>query len=341
MSKSRARTDGRYCKTITDPNTHKRVYFYGATERECNLKILKYNDELEKGRFFKDVADEWWDFEVEKLSPSTIKGYRCATERVVKHFGKHRISDLTASDINQFLMSLARKKYAKKTVKNHKIIINRIFHFAVVSGDIKHNPATDAELPRNLSEKKRHPASESDEAIIRNTLDIWILPYMALTTGLRKGELLGLRWEDVDLKTNMLHVKRSVWYGPKANIKSPKTEAGTRKVPIIAPLGEELAKRQGNPRHYIFGGAEPMTDKAYRYQYKKFQQQTGITATAQRLRKSYATLAVGANVPPDVLKSIFGHKDISTTLNLYAEVRDYRISEAGALFESHFTKQSG
>ena len=339
--KSKARTDGRFCKTITDPKTHKRVYFYGANERECNLKILKYSDELEKGRFFKEVADDWWDFEVEKLSPSTIKGYRCATERIVKHFGEHRVSDLTASDINQFLMSLARKKYAKKTVKNHKIIINRIFHFAVVSGDIKHNPSTDAELPRNLPEKKRHPASESEEEIIRNTADIWLLPYMALATGLRKGELLGLRWEDVDMKSNMLYVKRSVWYSPKPTIKSPKTEAGVRKVPIITPLREELEKRRGNPKHYIFGGKEPMSDKAYRYQYKKYQKLTGITATAQQLRKSYATLAVGADVPPDVLKSIFGHRDISTTLNLYAEVRDYRIVEAGNLLESRFTKQSG
>ena len=164
---------------------------------------------------------------------------------------------------------------------------------------------------------------------------------MALATGLRKGELLGLRWEDVDMKSNMLYVKRSVWYSPKPTIKSPKTEAGVRKVPIITPLREELEKRRGNPKHYIFGGKEPMSDKAYRYQYKKYQKLTGITATAQQLRKSYATLAVGADVPPDVLKSIFGHRDISTTLNLYAEVRDYRIVEAGNLLESRFTKQSG
>ena len=88
------------------------------------------------------------------------------------------------------------------------------------------------------------------------------------------------------------------------------------------------------PDHYVFGGDKPMTEKAYRYAYAKFQKQTGIQATAQQLRKSYATLAVGANVPADVLRVIFGHADISTTLNIYAEVREERITDAAELLNS-------
>lgn len=336
-SKLKPRKDGRYQKSIIDKNG-KRIYFYGTSEREINKKILEYEEKQQIGKIFSEVADEWWNFEVEKLSPSTVKGYNCATKRIVEHFGDQSISDIKTADINRFLMSLARLGYAKKTVKNHKIIINRIFHFAIVSGYIHSNPANDSEIPRNLPQKKRRPASETEESIIKKSTEIWLLPYMALTTGLRKGELLGLRWEDIDLKSNIIHVRRSVWYGPGVNIKSPKTEAGVRKVPIISPLHEELIKRIGKPQHYVFGGEQPMTDKAYRYQYQKFQKQTGIVATAQQLRKSYATLAVGANIPPDVLKTIFGHRDISTTLNLYAEVRDYRITEAGSLFESHFSE---
>ena len=79
-----------------------------------------------------------------------------------------------------------------------------------------------------------------------------------------------------------------------------------------------------------------MTDKAYRHAYKKFKKETGITATAHQLRKSFATMAVDSNVPPDVLKAIIGHKDISTTMNIYAEVRDYRLKEAESLLENQF-----
>lgn len=328
------RADGRYVRAIKDERTGKRVYFYGSSEREINKKILDYTTRAEKGRLFSEVASDWWETEVEKLSPSTIRGYRTATEHIVEHFGNARISDIETSDINKLLNKLARKGLAKKTVKNHKIIINRIFHFAVIDGDIRYNPAKEAELPRNLPETKRHPATPTEESTIRQSSEIWLLPYLALTTGMRKGELLGLRWEDVDFENNFIYVRRSVWYGSGIHIKEPKTEAGKRKIPIIAPLREELLKHRGEPQHFVFGGAAPLSEKKFRYQYSKFQKETGVTATVQQLRKSFATIAVGANIAPDVLKSIFGHKNISTTLNIYAEVRDSRIAEAGDILSA-------
>jgi integrase len=333
------RADGRYVRTITDPRTKTRVSFYGYSPKEVNQKILKYESKSSNKCPFEDVAEEWWDIEVEQLSPSTVKGYKCATDRVKKEWKGLNIADILPSDINRFLLDLAKKGYAKKTVKNHKIIINRIFHFATVEGYIKNNPARDSELPRNLKETKRLPATVSEEEIIKESADIWFLPYLALSTGMRKGELLGLRWGDVDMASGIIYVRRSVYFAPQPTIKAPKTEAGIRKIPIIGQLKEELQKRKGNDKHYVFGGESPMTDKAYRHAYKMYQKKTGITATAHQLRKSYATMAVDANVPPDVLKTIIGHRDISTTMNIYAEVRDYRISEAKKLIESRFSEQ--
>lgn len=334
------RSDGRYVRVITDPKTHKRVSFYGSSTKEVNQKIMKYESKTSRGCPFEDVAEEWWDTEVEQLSPSTVKGYKCAAERIKAEWKGIYITDILPSDINRFMLDLAKKGFAKKTVKNHKIIINRIFHFATVEGYIKSNPAQDAELPRNLKETKRLPATVSEEEIIKESADVWFLPYLALSTGMRKGELLGLRWEDVDLDGGVIHVRRSVYFSPKPTIKAPKTEAGTRTIPIIGPLKDELQKRKGAASHYVFGGKTPMTDKAYRHAYKMYQKKTGINATAHQLRKSYATMAVDANVPPDVLKTIIGHRDISTTMNIYAEVRDYRIKEAKELLESRFSGTS-
>ena len=332
------RPDGRYVKVITDPKTKKRVSFYGATAREATLKALEYEEKKNSGKTFGDVVDEWWRLEVEKLEPSTIAGYKGNTERLLSEWGKILVSEITTTDINRFLISLAKKGYAKKTVKNHKIIINRVFHFAIVCGYVITNAAQSAEIPRNLPETKRKPATVQEEGIIRENSDVWLLPIVALATGMRKGELLGLRWEDVDLEKNLIYVRRSIWYRGGANIKSPKTEAGIRRIPIIAPLREELLKHVSDPSHYVFGDEKPLSEKAYRYRYEKFKRETGINATAQQLRKSFATLAVDANVPPDVLKVIFGHKDISTTLNIYAEVRDFRIAEANNLIASEFAK---
>ncbi len=323
------RADGRYRKVI-DGKT-----FYGETEREVYKKIFEYTEEKERGASFSKVTDEWWDIEVLQLTPGTAKGYKKATERAKDFFRSYRITDISAADITKYLHTLARQGFSKKTVKNHKIVVSRILHYATVECYIKTNPARDAELPRNLAEKKRKPASVREETVIKTASnDEWLLPYFALMTGMRKGELIGLKWSDIDLEHDMITVNRSVWYGDGgAHEKTTKTEAGMRTIPILAPLKDrilvETSKSKPIPSYYVFGDEKPLSEKAYRYRYKKYSERLGISSTLHQLRKSFATAAVDANVPPDVLKEIIGHKDISTTLNIYAEVRENRIKEAG------------
>lgn len=320
------RADGRYVKRVDGK------CFYGATEREVYKKILEYTEKKATGYTFKDVANQWWEVEVEQLSPSTVRGYNNSTKRAIEYFGDMLISDVTAADITKYLHRLARQGLSKKTVKNHKIVVSRIMHFATVECYIKHNPARDAELPRNLAEKKRKAAPPNEEEAIRRAKDDeWSLPYFALMTGMRRGELLGLKWSDIDLDRNLISVQRSVWYdGSQPYIKSTKTEAGERTIPILAPLREKIEQMpNGKPDHYVFGDDKPLTEKAYRHRYKMYKERVGITSTLHQLRKSFTTAAVNADVPPDVLKEIIGHKDISTTMNIYNEVREDRIKAAG------------
>ena len=170
------RADGRYVKKIIDPKTKKPVYLYGKSMQEINRKLLDYESKLEDGRTFKDVANEWWDIEVDNLSPSTIKGYKCATARIIEQWCDICVPDITTSDINKFLTGLAKRGFAKKTVANHKIIINRIFHFAVLQGYCDVNPTREAELPRNLKKTIRHPATVDEEQIIKESAEVWFLP---------------------------------------------------------------------------------------------------------------------------------------------------------------------
>lgn len=321
------RADGRYRKTVEG------VTFYAKTERELYKKIRDYSDRQEEGPTFKEVSDEWWECEVEKLSPSTVKGYVKACERAVDWFGDLRIKNITTSNVTKELNRFARLGYAKKTVLNQKIVINRIFHYAITEGYISVNPAREAEIPRNLTQKKRTAATVEDEEKIKDSAKEWLLPFFALCTGLRKGELIGLRWEDIDLDNNLISVNRSVWYGAGTNIKEPKTEAGIRKVPILKDLREVLLKTKRRKNEYVFGDKKPLTEKAFRYRYKRYQEATGITATLHQLRKSFTTMAVKSGVSPEVLKVIVGHKNISTTLDIYTEVREERLQDAANLIK--------
>lgn len=316
------RKDGRYRKIVDG------VTFYGSSERELMRKIRMFEDRRDEGPTFADVKEEWWDIEASKLSPSTIRGYHKAAERAAEWIGDMYVKDITTSDVAKAINRFARTKVAKKTVMNHKIVINRIFHYAVTEGYIKINPALEAEVPRLLSQKRRTAASPIDEEKIKNSADLWLMPYFALCTGMRKGELIGLRWDDIDMKKRLISVERSVWYGSGANIKEPKTEAGKRKIPIIDDLYNVLIKLKFKSGEYVFGTKRPLPEKKFRVLLKNYQKETGITATLHQIRKSFTTVAVKSDVPPDVLKTILGHKNISTTMDIYNEVREDRMLKA-------------
>lgn len=339
MSKSTKRSDGRIVKTIKNPHTGKRIFFYGHSEREINKKILEYTRQTENGRTFAEIADAWWKSAYEVISPTSVRGYRVAKERAVKEFGHLRVCDITSRDISAYLCRLGDFGYAKSTVKNYKIVISRIFNRALLDGDINFSPTVGVEIPRGLHTKRRTSATEHDEERIQKAADVWIMPYMALMTGLRKGELLALQWRDVDFEQKVIRVTKSLYYEGGAHIKTTKTEAGTRIVPLLAPLASKLLQIKRAPDKYVISdtGDQPLSSKRFRTLLKHYQEQTGVTATMHQLRKSFATVSVKAGIEPKVLQSIMGHKNITTTYNIYADVRKESIDDAGTKLAALFS----
>lgn len=334
----RRNKNGYYRKALTHPITGKRVYITAKSNIELLNKIQDWQEMVKKegAKTFETVSEEWWRVDASRLQPSTQAGYNSLLQRINQEWGNVPITDIKTSDISIFLNHLKRLGYAKKTVKNHLIVISRIMHYAVIEGYIPSNPARDVELPRGLTETKRTAATPQEEARIKEAgNEVWLLPVTAIYTGMRKGELIGLRWEDIDLEGKTITVRRSVWYGDGERvIKEPKTKAGIRTIPIVAPLLARLQEAKKTAvGAYVFGTDKPLPEKTYRLMYARFQGQTGVTCTLHQLRKSFATYAVSKNLPPDVLKAILGHADISTTLNIYAETRQDRIQEAASLLE--------
>jgi integrase len=319
------RADGRYVKVITDPKTHKRISFYGTSPREVNKKILAFECASEYGRLFSTVADLWWSETYETLSPQTLKGYKPAYARAVEYFGKDYLSEIQPRDILAFYKTLVRQELTQKTIANHRIILNQIFERAIIDSDIQYNPCTSVKIPKAEKSQPRLPASASDERKILTSDHPWLFPLVALLTGLRKGEILALQWQDIDFEEKTISVTKSVEHiGKKPNIKEPKTENGKRLVPLLTVLAERLAPLVSSPSAYIFsddGGKSPLYEHRYTRLYKDYQRDVGITCTAHQLRHSYATIAVEEDVNPKDLQNALGHADITTTMNVYAAVR--------------------
>jgi integrase len=324
------REDGRICKTMTDPRTGKRVYFYGATEREVNRKIMEYQSKVEDGRTFKEVADEWWEETRKEISPNTVRGYRVAYQRAVEKFGDDPIKQITSRDVSVYIKAFAAKGHAKKTVANHLLVVSLIFKHGFGEGDVDSNPSRGIEFPKNLKTEKRSSATMKEESIIKGNRDDWLLPYFVIYTGLRLGEALALTGADINLEERTICVSKSVyWDGGTAKIKQPKTEASVRTVPILAPLEDVLPQVADD--EYLFPSArdsrKPMSIRLFNERYNAYRARNGIKCTIHQLRHSFATMLYECGVDAKTAQHLLGHAQISTTMDIYTDFRKERASD--------------
>ncbi len=337
------RSDGRYVKVITDPKTKKRISFYGTSVREVNQKILDYQFKQSSGRLFREVAEEWWEDAEPQLASQSMSAYRPALRSAVEEFGDLLITEITPRDVARYMRDLASQGLALKTISNRRIVINKIFNHAILEGDIQYNPCTPVPLPKGLPKEHRAAASTTDEQKIKLTSDPWLFPQIAIYSGLRKGEILALQWQDIDFDNDLIYVTKSVAHnGDKPYVKKPKTEAGCRIVPLLAPLKAKLSASQGKPTDYIISdtGKSPLTKRRFETLYTNYQKNVGITATAHQLRHSFATVAIENGVDIKSVSEILGHKQISTTLDIYTDFRKAAIERSRTALNTAFSDQN-
>ena len=342
--KLKRRSDGRLVKTVTDPKTGRRVYFYGQTEREINRKILEYTEQQRYGRSFGDVADAWWEQTMEILSPNSIHTYRVARDRAVEEFGRSRINTITTRDIQLYITRFAgtgETLRARKTVSNQLMVISQIFKFAICEGDCELNPAQSVTIPRGLKTTKRTAAASSDEEMIKKSPDVWLFPYFILYTGLRKGEALALTGADIDLENRTIQISKSVYFeSNKPHIKPPKTDAGYRTVPILDPLLPHLPKLADD--EYLFSAVsdpkKPMGYDLFKTRMDQFHKKTGTTFGAHQLRHSFATILFECGIDAKTAQHLLGHAQISTTMDIYTDFRRAAEIEAAQKINEQLSK---
>lgn len=239
------RPDGLY-ETIKTVNG-KRVAFRGRTVREVDQKILDYKEAQAKGRLFPVVADEWLA-EIEKtIRNSTYKVYSKSLERLSEAF-PGSVKSIKPIDVKRYLQRFGDDGYAKQTVKVELNVFKQILSHAVIAGDIDVSPAVEVKVSRGLPQKKRSTLTEEQEAKVATFRgDNWLLGAFLMFTGMRRGELMALRWEDVDRKEKVIHVNKKVNYsfGNHGRLENfLKSERGRRDVPLLDSLSSVLPRNR-------------------------------------------------------------------------------------------------
>lgn len=324
------RKDGRWQETLTVTvnGRPKRCYFYGRTKAEVLRKIAAAKDREENGPAFDEVIAAWLDEYKTQVMPNTMNPIKAAARRAADAFAGVPVSRITPADVSRFVADFAARTHAaRKTAAMQLQTISMACAYAVRMGWITANPARDVVLPRGLKKKPREMPSAEDLARIKASTDVGqggMFALWALYTGLRRGELLALRWEDVDVQQRVVRVSRSVYHiGEEPHIKAPKTAAGVRVVPIPDRLAEHLRPGRG----LVF--PDPETHDLFRRHefermWNSFRQATGVECTPHQLRHAYATMLFEADVDGKDAQALLGHATIHTTLDVYTHIREER-----------------
>lgn len=320
----------------------KRKAFRGKTDTEVYNKIKAYNqmeDAKPSGTAFEADAEAWWEEIEPTLEHNTVKSYRPAYERAKAQFGKINVSDITAKEIDEYIREFSVTR-ARKTVVTQLQVIRQILRKAEVAGDIKYNPAISVKPPRNLPQTHRDAPTKAQIDLIKKSvgLPFGLFAYLVYHTGCRRGEALALCGADIDRNKKLVSITKSVYYmGNSPHIKQPKTDRGTRTVPLLDALSAVLPAKLS--KGYLFslnGGSTPLTNDQFNSLYDQYRSDSGVSVTAHQIRHGYATALFENGVDPKTAQVLLGHAQISTTMDIYTHVCSDMIGEAAKKMNQGF-----
>jgi integrase len=281
--------------------------------------------------------------------PSAVRGYREALENYVRaDLGAMRLGDVQRRHVQHLADQLIGDGRSPSTVRNALMPLRVIYRRAIRDGLVAVNPCAGLDLPANRSERVQIVSTEHAAALIaaleaEGDRALWATAFYA---GLRRGELMALRWQDVDLAARELQVERS--YDPKEReYVDPKSRAGRRRVPIAAVLRTHLracalVSDRSDPEALVFGETgRPFDDDALADRARaawKTAKLEPIGLHAARHTAASVMIAAGVNVK--ALSEFLGHASITITLDRYGHLLPGSIAEAAALLDAYHARDT-
>lgn len=321
----------------------KRKVFRADSQRELNKKILAYQGEQEKGKIFSDVAEEWKEEAYPKLSPNTLSGYNGSLNRILTNFAKDKLEDITPLEVENYLKKVTAQGFARHTVNNDRLILNLVFNYSVVNGYININPCTAVKTPKNTKKTKRKPVPVHEREIVANTVNtpMGFFAFFLMYTGLRLGEALALKGEDIDFTENTITINKSLyWQGNTPKIKEPKTESGIRQVALLDVLKPYLKNIKKNDVVFSYNDGY-YTKTVFSKRWKKYANENNITSTPHCFRHLYATFLYDAGIQAKDAQGLLGHAQLATTMDIYTDIEESRkIKTAHVLNQYVHTKHT-
>ena len=310
-------------------------YVYAPTQKELSAKLRQHIDSYqgadltERSRMtLSEWLDQWLENMADTLRPNTLRNYRSYIENHIKPgLGDKQLARITPKDVQRFYEKLS-DSLASSTVRRIHTTLHGTLKAAQQAHLIASNPTEQITAPRFSYGAKQILTDEQLDVFMKVIAEdeIWCdFFYTELTTGLRRGEICGLKWEDFDEVAGTLKVCRTVYRedGGGLTTGDTKTNAGTRKVVLPGSTVTVLRERKKSAlTEWIFPNPlkpEQPTDPGSAYRrLKVLLKRAGLpNIRFHDLRHTFATHALASGVDVKTLSGILGHTRAAFTLDTY------------------------
>lgn len=344
------RKDGLYTARFISKRNGKSVQKYFNKLQECRQWYADavFNDEhggIDASSNMSVTA--WFEYWIENIKgnsirPNTKRNY---TERFIHNIKEH-IGNMILSDIKpmhcQHILNQMKNDYKSSTIYQARMTMYCMFMDAVENDLIYKNPVTKSVRYNIGKESKKVRALTIEEQkkfleVSKNTSNYNQYAFI-LQTGLRTGELIGLKWTDINFEKKELTIQRSAEFRYTVGewrIGEPKSKSGYRTIPLTEMAVEILKDQKAKMKKlkiinlefkdYVFLSrkGEPTKNSAYDTTLFKLCDKAGIERFSMHvLRHTFATRCIEANMRPKTLQVILGHSNVGITMNLYVHVTE-------------------
>ncbi len=350
----RKRKDGRWEGRIVvgHKSDNKPIYksVFAKTQKELLPKLHKLIDEYSNIDLTEDSniqLAKWFDIWLEKYVKPTVKtstysNYKNSLRYARPYLGEKMLRQITTADIQKMYNSVKANGRIKSnsasettlsdsTIRSIHMVLHQCMDSAVKNRMISKNPTDGTTIPkRNYKQKQILDDVQLDRftEVINKYPEWHDFFYTEITTGLRRGEICGLKWSDLDFEIGVIKISRSITIetGGKVVVGEPKTETGKRKI-LLPPSTLHILKKRRETAlgKWIFPNPlKPENPVSPNVAYRKLKQ---ILKKANLpdirfhdLRHTFATHAIANGVDAKTLSNILGHTNASFTLDTYTHI---------------------
>lgn len=332
----------------------------GTTKKAAKDKLREIEDQLSKGIYisdkkiplFSDVAKDWLEYKKLNLRESTFYVYKGHTLNHFKEFDEIKVNRITTARVEKFIISRQKEGMHILTLRKILVTLGQIFSYSVRHKYIDHNPLADAERPKDQGEIKdqkiRILTPEKINALLDAVSDqkYKTLFRLAIFSGARQGELLGLKWADIDWINSQIHIQRTfnqqAWYDVKTKTSNRKVDIGPvtitelKKWKLACPVCEldlVFPNQAGNPINH--------NNLVSRYFNPALKAAKIPRIRFHDLRHSFASLLIDQGENIKYIQSQLGHSSPTVTLNVYAHLMKKVNQEAACRLENRVFTPTG